>query len=246
MDKKEWHEFSNILKRILGLELDPVAINCSKVKAPDSDKSKVRICQAILSAAKGLPQIIDKKNNACLGAAWHLGFIKIRDKKATDMIKKFVVEGEKLFSSYQALDTLISQMEEVPDNSEASFILSPLEKSDYKPDIVIFICNPEQACRILTMITFIDGRMPKIKIGGPTCRMAIMYPLLTNEVNISFYDYTARKICNIDKDKLLISIPYAMLPKIIENLDHCTAGRAKMEYPQGFREFVQKKLSKAT
>lgn len=160
------------------------------------------------------------------------------------MIKKFVVEGEKLFSSYQALDTLIAQMEDVPDNAESCFVLAPLEMCEYTPDVVIFVCNAEEACRLLTLAIFIDGLMPKIKIGGPTCRMAIIYPLLTKEVNISFYDYTARKMCNLKKDKLLVSIPYEKIPSIVESMDKCSAGRAKIEYPQEFREFLQKRVVK--
>ena len=168
---------------------------------------------------------------------------QIKDPKVVNMIKKFVVEGEKLFCSYQALDTLISQMGEVPDNSNSYFVLAPLEKAEFPPQLVIFVVNPEAACRLLTFVSFGDGIMPKIKIGGPTCRLSVIYPLITGEVNISFYDYTARKMCNVDKDKLLVSIPYAKLPAIIDNIDKCSAGRARIEYPREFREFLQQRLT---
>jgi uncharacterized protein (DUF169 family) len=154
-----------------------------------------------------------------------------------------VVEGEKLFCSYEALDVLMSQMEEVPDNANSYFLLSPMEKAEFLPELVIFIVNAEAACRILTLVTFIDGIMPKIKIGGPTCRMGIIYPLLTDEVNISFYDYTARKMCNLEKDKLIISVPYKRMPRIMESIDKCSAGKAKIEFPPEFREFLQRSLT---
>jgi len=242
--QKDWQGYSLILKELLNLDYSPVAISCAKTASVNVPEKKLRICRAILEAGKGQTLEISKDNNACFGASWHLGFHKIKDQKVTDMIKKFVVEGEKLFSSYQALDTLLSQMEEVPDNSAGCFLLSPLEKSEVEPQLVIFVCNPEAACRLLTFVTFIEGVMPKIKIGGPTCRMSIIYPLLTGEVNISFYDYTARKMCNVEKDKLLISIPYKRIPQIIESIEKCSAGRAKIEYPAEFREFLQKSLAK--
>jgi uncharacterized protein (DUF169 family) len=159
------------------------------------------------------------------------------------MIKKFVVEGEKLFCSYEALDNLISQMKEVPDNARSQFLLSPMEKAVSEPELVIFICDAQAACRILTLVTFLDGTMPKIKIGGPTCRMIIMEPLLTGEVNLSFYDYTARKMCNVEKDKLLVAVPYQKIPAIIGSIDACSAGRAKIEFPPEFRQFLQKRLT---
>lgn len=243
MDKKEWQDYASVLKDLFNLEFSPVAVSCLKQPLLKDTDKKVRICRAILEAGKGEILQVDKINNACFGAAWHLGFQQIKDPSVVNMAKKFVVEGEKLFCSYQALDNLLLQMEGPPDNSHSYFALSSLEKADFKPQLVIFIVNAESACRLLTLVTFIDGVMPKIKIGGPTCRMSIIYPLATDEVNISFYDYTARKMCNVDKDKLIITIPYNKMPRIIESIDKCSAGRAKIEFPPEFREFLKKRLS---
>jgi uncharacterized protein (DUF169 family) len=243
MEKKEWQDYSLILKELLSLEYSPVAIACLKEPLLEKYGKKLRICRAILDAGKGQTLQIDSANNACFGASWHLGFQQMKDPKIADMVRKFVVEGEKLFCSYQALDTLISQMEPALDNSNSYFLLSPLEKAEFIPQLVIFIVDAEAACRLLTLLTFIDGIMPKIKIGGPTCRMSIIYPLWSGEANISFYDYTARKMCNVEKDKLLVSIPYGKIPAIIQSIDKCSAGRAKIEFPQEFREFLQERLT---
>lgn len=243
MERKEWQEYSQILKELLSLDYSPVALSCLKEPLLKDEGKKARICRAILDAGKGAVVQVDKVSNACFGASWHLGFHRIKDPKIQGMVKKFVVEGEKLFCSYQALDKLLSQMEEVPDNSGSYFVLAPLEKAQFLPQLVLFIVNAEAACRLLTFVTFIDGVMPKIKIGGPTCRMSIIYPLLSGEVNLSFYDYTARKMCGVEKDKLLITIPYSKLPQIIDNIEKCSAGKAKIEYPAEFREFLKKSLA---
>ena len=245
-DKKIWQGYSLILKKLLNLESSPVAVSCLKEPFLKSFDRKLRICRAILDAAGGQILQVAKENNACFGAAWHLGFHKFKDPKVINMVKQFVVEGEKLFCSSAALDTLLSQMQDVPDNSRSCFVLSPLEKAEFNPGLVIFVCNADVACRLLTLAIFIDGIMPKIKVGGPTCRMAIIYPLLSNELNLSFYDYTSRKMCNVEKDKLLITIPYKKIAKIIENIDKCSAGRAKIEYPQEFRQFLQKSLAQSS
>ncbi len=238
-------EVAAALKDNLGLKLEPVAVSCVDAsKAGSKNQKKTRICQAFEKAAKGSTEIICRENNLCFGAAWHLGFHKIHNPKIIKLIKKFVVEGEKLFASYQALDKLMAQMEEIPDNKNKCFVLTPLEKAELEPELVIFLANPEEVCRLLTLVTFSDGIMPEIKIGGPTCRMIIIYPLVTGRVNISFYDYTARKFCAVEKDKLLVSIPYKKLPQIIENIEKCTAGCAKIEYPPQFRAILQKSLGK--
>ena len=240
MVKKDWQQFSIILKDLLNLDYSPVAVGCFGEPHLKSFDKKIRICRAILDAGKGETLQVSKQTNACFGAGWHLGLYKLKDQKVTNMIKKFVVEGEKLFSSYEALDNLILQMYDVPDKSDSYFVLSPLEKCEFKPELVIFICDAEIACRLLTLAIFIDGDMPKIKIGGPTCRTTITYPLLTNEINISFYDCTARKICNVPRDKLLVSVPFKKMPGIIESIDKCSAGKAKIEYPQEFRKFLHR------
>ena len=244
MDKAVWKDYAEQFKQAFNLDNSPVAVNCVKSGKFPAGEKKLRICRSILDTAAGSTSVICKENNLCFGAAWHLGFHQIKDPKVIGMIKKFVVEGEKLFSSYEALDNLMKQTDGVPDNSDSCFLLQPLEKSDIEPQLVIFVCNPDQACRILTLVTFIDGNMPRIKIGGPTCRMAIMYPLTNDEVNISFYDYTARKICNMEKDKLLVTIPYKHIGAIVDSIDKCTAGTAPIEYPPEFRQFLQKRLSK--
>lgn len=241
--QKQWQEYSKVLRELLNLELSPIAINCVKDPVQKAADKKVRICRAILDAAKGEIIKIDKTNNACFGASWHMGFQKIKEPKVMEMIKKFVVEGEKLFCSYEALDNLMTQMEEVPDNSNSFFVLSPMEKADSQPQLVILVVNAEAACRLLTLATFIDGNMPKIKIGGPTCRMSVIYPLTSGEVNLSFYDYTSRKVCQVEKDKLLVSIPYDKIPKIIDSIDKCSAGKAKIEFPPEFRAFLQRGLT---
>lgn len=241
---REWQEHALTLKELLHLETSPVAVSCLKRRPETVLDKQHRICRAILDAAKGRDSMICRDNNACFGASWHLGFKKLDDPKIQKLIRNFVVEGEKLFSSHRALETLISQMPEVPDNRESCFVLSAMEKADYEPEVVVFVCNPEQACRLLTFITFAEGKMPGLKVGGPTCRLAIMYPLLSGETNISFYDYTSRKMCGVEKDKLLVSIPYARIPQMVSNIDKCSAGTAKIEYPREFREFLQKKMSK--
>jgi hypothetical protein len=50
-------------------------------------------------------------------------------------------------------------------------------------------------------------------------------------------------MCNVEKDKLLISIPYAKIPQVVESIEKCSAGKAKIEFPSEFREFLQKRLA---
>ncbi len=238
----KFKSISRTLKELLGLKYSPVAVSCLEATSENNAKDKLRICSAILEAAKGRSLELSKANNLCLGASIHLGFHKLRSDKIRAALNKFVVDGEKLFCSQQALENLELRLPVPPDNSNKRFTLSPLEKASVDPQLVIFVVDPEAACRLLTLFTFANGDVPEIKIGGPTCRLAIIYPLVSTNVNISFYDYTSRRLSKIDKDKLLVSIPFAKLITIMDNIDKCCAGKAKMELPVQFRSLSKKKL----
>jgi len=182
-----------------------------------------------LDASEGKLIYIGKGNNDCFGASWHLGFHPIKNPRLKEIFKRFTVETEKIFSSDQAAERFISEMDEPPDNTDAYFVLSPAEKAEFQPQLFIFLINPQDASRLLTLITFSDGVMPKIKLGGPTCRMGITYPLFLDEVNISFYDYTSRISSKVKKDKLIVSVPYSRIPQIIGSIEGCSAGSARVD-----------------
>jgi len=230
MTDKQWQKYALRLKELLALENSPVATSCFKGQIPkEHSAGKVRICRAILDASEGKLIYIGKGNNDCFGASWHLGFRSVNKiRRLKEIFKKFTVETEKIFSCGEAAERLFAQMEEPPDNKDNYFALAPAEKAEFFPELIIFVVNPQEASRLLTLLTFSDGIMPKIKIGGPTCRMSITYPLLSREVNISFYDYTSRIISKIKKDKLIVSVPYSKVPEIVKNIDRCSAGKAKV------------------
>jgi len=48
---------------------------------------------------------------------------------------------------------------------------------------------------------------------------------------------------NVGKDKLIISVPYNKIPIIIDSIDKCSAGTAKIEFPPEFRQFLQERLT---
>jgi len=114
--------------------------------------------------------------------------------------------------------------------------LSPLEKAEIAPDLVVFLCNPEQACRLVTLATYPDGLPPKTEIVGSTCHMVIAYPLVSGELNISLLDYTSRKYQNYKPEELFVSIPYHRLPGLVGSIDVCSAGTAQVDLQTVFGE----------
>ena len=78
-EKKQWQEYSKTLKEVLNLDFSPVALICTKDPKIKPSEKKVRICRAILEAGKGASICLNKENNACFGASWHLGFQSLKN-----------------------------------------------------------------------------------------------------------------------------------------------------------------------
>jgi len=231
-----WQEYSKRLREVLGLEGSPIAVSYSLSPASEGKTGKYFVCQALLDARDGAIINLSKGNCFCPGGAWHLGLTPQPTGKKYRFLQKFLVEGEKLFCSIATFHRAMDLTTKPPLGLAEYVVFSPLEKAEIAPDLVVFLCNPEQACRLVTLATYPDGIPPKTEIVGSTCHMVIAYPLVSGEINISLLDYTSRKWQNYKPSELFVTIPYHKLPGLVSSIDVCSAGMAQVELPTGFRE----------
>ena len=234
-----WNEYADELKAVLALEGNPIAVTFSMVPADGAEQGKHWVCSALQKAAQGAIINLNRENSACHGGTWHLGLGPKPTGEMDKALKKFLVGGEKLFCSIATFHRAMTLGAQPPLGLADHVVLSPLNKAQFKPDIVLFLCNAEQACRILSLATFNDGISPKTEMVGSACHMAITYPLVSGEINVSFLDYTARKMKKYQREELFVSVPYHRMAGIMESIPFCTAGTAKAEYPPEFRQLVE-------
>jgi uncharacterized protein (DUF169 family) len=69
--------------------------------------------------------------------------------------------------------------------------------------------------------------------------MAIAYPLVSGEVNVSFLDYTARKMKKYDPNELIVSVPYHRMPDLVASVARSTAGTAETKIPPEFAHLLR-------
>jgi uncharacterized protein (DUF169 family) len=231
----EWKEYSKQIKELLGLKGSPVAITYSMDPVGDTDHGKTRVCNAFLKARDGKIIDLTKENSTCGGGTWHLGLGERPGGEADKALKEFLVHGEKLFCSLAVFHRAMALGVAPPKGLAEHIILSPLEKAELCPDVVLFICNARQACRLVTLDEYDRGMPPKIELLGATCHQAVSYPLVSGELNVSLMDYTSRKIKGYTDDDLLVSVPYHRMHGIMRSIPYCTAGTAKFEVPDSFR-----------
>lgn len=237
-----WRQYAEKLMEVLRLEANPVAVTYSMVPAEGAKEGRYWVCGAMQEAADGAIINLTKENSACQGGTWHLGLGPRPTGERDKALKKFLVEGEKLFCSIATFHRTMTLSAQPPLGLADYVVLSPLGKAPFQPDLVLFLCNAEQACRILTLATYDTGISPKTELVGSACHMAITYPLVSGEINVSFLDYTARKMKKYKADQLFVSVPYYRMAAIVENIPLCTAGTAKTEYPPEFRQLIGESL----
>ncbi len=227
-----WKEYSEKLKKMLGLEGSPVAVTYSMEPAKDAKPGSHWACKALLDVAlKGLNVNISKECSACGGGTMHLGlgphYTPLSD--ADVNLKEFLIKGEKLFRSLASLSRVLAEAPAIPTGLAKYVVFSPLEKAEFEPDLVVFLCNAEQACRLVTLATFPDGSTPRTHMTGSLCYMTITYPIVSGEINVNFGDYTARRMRHYKPDQLFVSIPYHRMPGLMESIATCSAGTAEAD-----------------
>ncbi len=231
----KWQDYSAKLKGLLGLEGSPVAVTYSMKPALRARKGKHMVCRALLDAAGGDIVNLSAETSACPGGAWHLGLAPRPSGEADKFLKKFLVDGEKLFCSIATFNRTMTLSTQPPYGLADYVVFSPLERAELMPDLVVFLCNAEQACRLVTLATYMDGVPPRAELVGSACHMAIAYPIVSGEINVSLLDYTARRWQKYRPDHLFVSIPYFRMHNLMESIDACSAGTAEVEFPDGRR-----------
>jgi uncharacterized protein (DUF169 family) len=238
-----WKEQAERLKGVLGLKGSPVSVTYSMNPDKRGKKEKSWVCQAFKDARDGEIINISRETSCCMGGTWHLGLGPKPTGEEFKAVQKFLVEGEKLFCSIAVFHRINALSVEPPVGLADYVIFCPMEKAETRPDVVLFICNAEQACRLITLATYYDGLSPRTEMVSSACHMAVSYPLVSGEINVSFLDYTARKMKKYNSDELIVSIPYHKMDNLVNSIDACTAGTARTEFPPEFVKLMEKEGS---
>ena len=233
----EWMKYADEIRELLGLEGAPVAITYSMDAAPDALKGKHRVCDAFVKARDGA---VDRSHGLDVGVRGRdvvpraggasearqgcgqipQGLPRERREASTARSRRSIARrhwGRRLLSAWRPRHH------------------GPAREARLRPDIILFICNAEQASRLVQLDMYDTGVPPRIEMSGATCHQAIGYPVSTGELNVSVMDYTSRRIKRYKPSDLIVSIPYHRFLGIMRSIDRCTAGRAPFEVPESMR-----------
>jgi uncharacterized protein (DUF169 family) len=234
----EWKNYAVEIKELLKLKGSPISVTYSMYPATVKDEGKVRVCNAFLDVSQGKIIDLTAENSACVGGTWHLGLGEKPKGDKDKALKEFLVNGEKIYGSIASFHRALTLTVQPPLGLADHVIMSPMEKAEFRPDVVIFVCNPHTASRLITLDAFETGFSPKLDLSGATCHQAITYPLVAGEFNVSLMDFTSRKIKGFAQEDMLVSIPYHRFHGVMRSIDRCTAGKGKFVVPESFKSFT--------
>ncbi len=232
----ELASMSRELTGALGLENQPVAVSFTNEVVEVGGRKKTWLCRAIKLAAGGASLVIDRETSLCPGGSWHCGLSEPPAAQARRALQHFLTRGEKLTASIVSFQRMQSLGSPPPTGMSERIVITPLAEAPVRPDIVLFVCNAEQACRLLTLDHYWDGVPPQVDISGSLCHSAISYPITTGHTNVTFGDWTARRMQKYPSGTVFLTVPYERMANLLAAIPECSAGTAEVEIPDEFRE----------
>jgi uncharacterized protein (DUF169 family) len=201
-------------------EYQPVGVKFEVFKPKQISRidKNVAFCEMLKEAQQGDPFYAAAENHECKAGLIPLGM------SDPDPIFDSGQIGPKLgvYDDPRANRTIYTNMFRLEKNTVAYVVFSPLDKLSYDPDVLIVTAKPNQAEIILRAMSYRTGKAWNAK--GTTvvgCVYLYVYPYLSGELNIMISGlYHGMKARQLFPDGLLfLSIPYQVLPEIINNLN---------------------------
>lgn len=230
-----YKEQADVFKKTFGLKYEPMAISFTNDEISGVRYEKTSICKAMKLASEGESFIIDEDVSICPGGSQFCGFSEPHTGKQKRRLQQFLTKGEKLTGSIVSFERMRKLAVPPATDLADRVVICPLDKSEIRPDMILFLCNAEQACRLITLDTYWDGISPKQQIIGALCYSAIVYTIMSGNTNMTVGDWTARSHQGFEPDVIFLSVPYERIHNLIAAIPHCSAGDAESHIPEEFQ-----------
>jgi uncharacterized protein (DUF169 family) len=235
----DWGAQARELVELLDLENKPVGITFTNEPYDLEGSRRIWLCRALKLAGQGESFVVDKETSACGGGSWHCGLTPPPPGEARRFLQKFLTRGEKLTHSIVSFQRMQSLTAPPPTGMSDRIVIAPLDSAELRPDLVLFVCNGEQACRLIALDHYWDGIPPAIELAGSLCHAAVAYPVMTGRTNLTLGDWTARRAQKYPKDAVFLTVPYERMHNLLLAIPECSAGTAEVEMPEAIRQLME-------
>lgn len=215
-----YREWDQVLKDVLHLDSEPVAISLIPKGAPLPDvpipKTRMRYCQSLVAARLGRSIMLPPNRHSCPDGTSILGMTSVPKKLAS---------GE-LYVLFHKLDTqeaaaqMVAERPHLPENTVDATVVTPLNKAKCTPDVIAVIATPEQMMWLVMSNSYYTGHRQSFKVSGfnSQCVETTLYPYTTGEMNMSLGCYGCRAATDMGNELMFMGIPRQEMPTVIKGL----------------------------
>lgn len=223
----DYAEISEKLVKYLDLRYEPVAVKVLKKgesipEGYSEPEKNLRHCQSIMRARKGESFVIPAEKHACVVGGSSLGLIPTPAKVASGEFHANL----KLFDSADAAAEMIKMRPAFEPESRIATLVSPLKDAKVEPDVVILVDQPETIYWVVPASTYYGGGRANFSLAAfqATCADTTILPVLNGEINLSLGCFGCRRATDIQKDEMLMGIPFNKLEEIVGVLENIHDG----------------------
>ena len=215
-----YEEWATVLKDILKLRWEPVAITLVKAGAPLPDvpipQERMRYCQSLMAARRGRSIMLPANRHACPDGTSILGLTGIPDKLASG---ELYILFHKLHSM-EAARQMVAERPSLPERSIDATVVTPLAQAACTPDVIAVVAQPEQMMWLCMSASYYTGHRFEFHASGynAQCVETTLYPYTQGEPNISFGCYGCRASSDVSDDLMFMGIPREVMPTVINGL----------------------------
>jgi uncharacterized protein (DUF169 family) len=125
-----------------------------------------------------------------------------------------------LFSTQGASRRTAEKMPILPPNSTETVIYSPLEKTSFVPDVVVFICNPKQVMILIQSYMYKTGGRLETSFAGTQslCAEGVVQTYKEGKIGIGVGCLGSRTFSKMEDEEMVMGIPVELLADVASGL----------------------------
>jgi uncharacterized protein (DUF169 family) len=210
---------AEVMKRILGLPYEPIAVKFLASKTQPAGfvmPSERRYCQVLMGAREGKQLLLAADNISCPAAAWALGFTPPPPKLSSGEMPAAMG----IFASPAAVQKTFATMPRLEMGRYQMVACCPLSEAPFEPDVVVLESAVEHLMWVaLAQVFETGGRLEfSTAILQTGCVDGTIIPFLTQKIHTSLGCYGCREATNMDESECVLGFPIKDLENIVNSL----------------------------
>jgi uncharacterized protein (DUF169 family) len=199
-------------------ERQPVGIKflLNKPEGLEQTDKVMPICRLFTEAQTGQPFYATKDNFSCVDRLV-LGMVDAESTTESGQIGA----KERIYQEARANSRIYHHIQKIPRGTVRYVAFSSLDKLTFEPDLLIITAKPSDAEIIFRALSYSIGKPLTSKITPVlSCAWIFAYPYITGEMNytVTGIGYGIRMQRVLPEGLFLITVPYDLIPMLIENL----------------------------